>query len=572
MYLRTLRLRRKDGSKAEYIRLVESYREKGRIKQRVITTLGRKELLAPHLGRLAQLLGKERASDSPLPVPTEAAVWGPVLVARWLWKELGLEELLEEGGKRPGRRSRKVLSLSERAFVLVANRLCAPGSEHALSRWLDTDYVPDGQGERIRPVWKENGRVRVDHRFLWSWYRALDELIEKKERIESGLFHRLRDLFSLQPEMVFYDLTSSYFEGRGPEELARFGYSRDQREGNRQILLGVVMANGWPIAHHVFRGNLGDAETVQGVVADLQKRFGLRRVVFVGDRGMVSTANLGFLWTEGHGFLVGLRRRQSPEAIEYIQKAQAASWQPCSPESDDRVAEVAGKQPGERVFVVESAERKAYEETMRKNEVSQTREALEKLARRVEKGELPNAEAIGAAVQRILSRHHAARYFQWSLKGGKLRFSEEPLEKEKLLEGKYLILTQEKDLSPPDAVRAYKELGEVERAFRKMKDVLELRPIYHHDPKRVEAHVLVAALAFLLDRLLEKKLKGASLPFSSEEAWAHLRTIHAVAFQFGADRRRGVTAGNNQSRQILAALRIENREPWSIQKTAQLPV
>ena len=564
MFLRIVPIRRPSGRVDRYVRLVESYYERGKVKQRTVANLGRKELLAPHLDKLVELLGEPRKEEASSCKMESAAVWGPTLVVKTLWEELGLPELLTEEGK-----GRKGLSLSQRALALVANRLISPRSEHALAEWLETDYVPDEQGERIRPVWKQNGRVRVDHRFLWPWYRTLDELIRRKERIEEGLFGRLRDLFSLKPEMVFYDLTSSYFEGEGPRELAQYGYSRDHREGNRQMLLGVVMANGWPIAHHVFRGNLHDSETVEPIVTDLEKRFGLRRIVFVGDRGMVSTASLGFLWSQGHGFLVGLRRRRNPEVLEYIRKAQSGPWQPCSSESKDRVCEVEGSLPGQRIFVVESAERLAYEQAMRERDVAKTREELGKLAKRVQKGELRNREEIGAAVARILSLHRGQRYFRWSLRAGKLQVSEEPVETEKLLEGKYLILTEEKDLSPPEAVRAYKELSEVERAFRKLKDVLELRPIYHQEPRRVQAHVFVAALAFLLDRLLEKKLKAAQLPFSSEQAWVALRTLHVVDVDIGGMRRRGVTTGSQQARRILSALRLGSLEPWNPQKSAQ---
>ncbi|CAI9084877.1 IS1634 family transposase [Candidatus Methylacidiphilum fumarolicum] len=567
MFLRIVPIRRPSGKVDQYVRLVESYYDGGKIKQRTIANLGRKELLAPHVDRLVELLRGEPPKTTGSWEAKSAAVWGQTLVARVLWEELGFPELLEASGKRS-----QAFSLAERAFILVAHRLICPGSEHALAQWLETDYVPDRRGERILPIWKENGRVRVDHRFLWPWYRTLDELIQRKEELEEGLFSRLRDLFSLQPEMVFYDLTSSYFEGEGPEDLAQFGYSRDRRGGNRQILLEVVMVNGWPIAHHVFRGNLKDGETVQRVVEDLEKRFGLQRVVFVGDRGMVSTANLGFLWSQGHGFLVGLRRRRSPEVLEYLCQAQAGCWQPCAPGSNDRVCEVPGRLPGQRIFVVESAERLAYEQAMREAAVSKIREELEKLAKRVEKGELRDPEKIGAAAGRILSAHHGHRYFRWSLSSGRFEFSQEPLEEEKLLEGKYLILTEEKHLSAVEAVCAYKELSQVERAFRKLKDVLEMRPIYHHDPQRVQAHVFVAALAFLLDRLLEKKLKLAKLPFSTEEAWTHLRTVHVVEAEVGGTKHRGVTAGNRQARQILSALKISSLEPWKPKKrTSKTP-
>ncbi|WP_370568352.1 IS1634 family transposase [Methylacidimicrobium sp. AP8] len=361
--------------------------------------------------------------------------------------------------------------------------------------------------------------------------------------------------------MVFYDLTSSYFEGGRPRGFGSIRLQPGSAGGKPADPLGGRHGQWLADCPPCLPGQSARFETVLPIVADLEKRFGLRRIVFVGDRGMVSTANLGFLWSQGHGFLFGLRRRRSPEVLEYVRKAQSGSWQPCSPEEKDRVCEVEGALPGQRIFVVESAERLAYEQAMRERDVTKTREELGKLAKRIEKGELRNREEIGSSVARILSLHRSHRYFRWSLRAGKLQVSEEPVETEKLLEGKYVILTEEKDLSPLEAVRAYKELSEVERAFRKLKDVLELRPIYHHNPKRVRAHVFVAALAFLLDRLLEKKLKAANLPFSSEQAWVALRTIHLVDFSFGSEKRRGVTAGNHQARQILSALRISAREP-----------
>src|SRR5262249_49837542 len=163
--------------------------------------------------------------------------------------------------------------------------------------------------KRILARWKQQGRVRVDLNWHQQWYRTLDQLLARKERIELELFVRLRDLFHLEVEMVFYDLTSTYFEGRGPTGLADFGYSRDGKPHNRQVEVGLVMINGWPIAHHVFDGSLPDGETVEGVLNDLQERFGLQRVIFVGDRGMVAIENLALLRQRGQGYLVGLKRR-----------------------------------------------------------------------------------------------------------------------------------------------------------------------------------------------------------------------------------------------------------------------
>src|SRR6266436_6239148 len=255
MYLRTVRAKGAEGVEFEYIRLVEAHWENGRSKQRVIANLGRKDLLAPHLESLIKLLGGGKRTKGSSATCAErieatlAACWGPMLVARWLWRELGLENILD--GLAP-----------KTSSVQKAGRL--PFAD----------------------------RVRVDLNWLQEWYRTLDQLLAGKERIEVELFARLRDLFHLRVEMVFYDLTSTYFEGRGPAGLANFGYSRDGKPRNRQVQVGLVMINGWPIAHHVFDGSLRDSATVEMVLKDLQERFGLGRVIFVGDRGMVTIQNL----------------------------------------------------------------------------------------------------------------------------------------------------------------------------------------------------------------------------------------------------------------------------------------
>ena len=181
-------------------------------------------------------------------------------------------------------------------MALVSNRLCEPTSEHGMARWLETHYVCDRTGQRWLPEWREDAkrlasrrpRVRVTDRQLRQWYGTLDRLVAQKKQIEQELFLRLRHLFALKVDLVFYDLTSTYFEGNGPAGLAQHGYSRDSKPRNRQVLVGVVMIDGWPIAHHVFEGNRRDSATVQSVLKDLEERFGLRRVIFVGDRGMVT--------------------------------------------------------------------------------------------------------------------------------------------------------------------------------------------------------------------------------------------------------------------------------------------
>jgi len=576
MYLRTTQVKRPDGHIDQYIRLVESVWNNGSPRHRIICNLGRKDLLAPHAEALLRILKGEKKSQSTQAEAVGAWDWGVMLVARQLWQELGLQQSIDSLVKRRGDRG----ELADRALALVTNRLCEPTSEHGIARWLETDYVCDRAGRRWLPQWREDAerlasrrpRVRVKDRQLRQWYQTLDGLGAHKKELEKELFVRLRNLFSLKVDLVFYDLTSTYFEGNGPGELAKHGHSRDGKSRNRQVLVGVVMIDGWPIAHHVFEGNKRDCSTVQSVLNDIEQRFGLGRVVFVGDRGMVTSKNIDLIRSRHQGYVVGLNRRRRPEVLGYLQRA-TGPWQQCrtgiaakekAEPPKTLVQEVASDKAGVRVFVAHSDERMAYERAEREKSQQRVREELSSLEHRVAAGKLKAPEKIGAAAARILARNHGIRYYDWELKEGRFRYFEHPVnfKQEQALEGKYLIQTEEHDLSAVKAVEIYKELSEVERAFSKLKDVIEMRPIYHQKTHRVQAHIFVASLAFLLDRALEKKLKSAGLDLSSKEAWQILKTVRVVEIELGpGEQKRSVTQGTERAARILRVLGIKNLDP-----------
>ena len=557
----------------EYLRLVENYREGDKIRQRVVLHVGRKDLLAPHLDALVRLLQADQASPAWVSTATvatpQAWTWGPVRVARHLFDSLALGPILDSMSKllRHGQ------PLSERVFPLLVNRLTRPGSEHALAAWLEDFYVVTAQGSRWTPEWKPARRVKVSFEQLRLWYETLDELLAHQPQIERAIWQQLRDLFSLEPELVFYDITSTYFEGQGPAELGRFGYSRDGKPRHRQVLIGVVMRDGWPIAHHVFAGNRLDQTTVAEVVADLRARFGLQRVIFVGDRGMMTVKNLEQLRAAEQGYLVGLQRRHRQDIPHYIEQALAHNdWQLCpvgitasekSLVPQTRVQEVPGKEPGVRVFVVHSEEREQYERSLRELSQARVQKELEGLRLRVEKRELKEPEKIGAAAAKILQRHHGQRYFAWELRKGEFHYFPHPVNfaREQACEGKYVIQTEEPDLSPVEAVAAYKQLNEVERGFAHRKGLLEVRPVWHRKDDRVRAHVFVAALAFLLDRALEKKLRAAKSTLSSPAAWQALETVRCVEVAVGDRTKLCVTRGSRQANEVLKAVGISELDP-----------
>jgi transposase len=583
MFIRSVKIPSSNGSVHEYVRIVSSVREGGKVKQKVIANLGRRDTLEavlPLLNRflkgeddqtqLARQLGQEGLIEV-----LDASTWGPMLVARHFFDQLGLWKLLDAGRRWP-----KLLPEEDpdddwvsRVLVLMANRLTRPASEHGLAAWLESDYVCDRRGSRYVPAWKQQGRVQVDLAQLQRWYRTLDHLIVNKETIEVALYQRLRTLFDFQPDLVMYDLTSTYFEGHGPA-IAKHGYSRDGKPRKVQVVIGMVMIAGWPVAHHVFAGNTRDSTTVKTVIDDLAKRFPFRRVIFVGDRGMVTESNLTLLSeSDDHGFIVGMTRRRNPEAETLIDRVDETKWIDCpmginarEKKKDPprtRVQEVKCDREGVRVFVVDSDERREYEERQRTKTMQRAREALGKVQTRVAKGQLKQPEKIGAAVERALQKHRGYRYYAWELKDGKLEISEHPvnLPREKKYEGKYLIQTDQPELTAEDAVEHYKDLNEVERGFRSLKDPLGMRPIWHHSARRVKAHIFVAALSFLMERMLERTLREARLPLSAQAALSSLETIRHVQFRIDGKLRSGTTPGSSRARQVLKALKLTDHRP-----------
>jgi transposase len=289
---------------------------------------------------------------------------------------------------------------------------------------------------------------------------------------------------------------------------------------------------------------------------------------------MVTEKNLAVLQAAdgAWSFLLGMTRRQNPEAEALIDRVVEERWLDCpgginvqeaKVKPRTRVQEVSCQRDGVRVFVVDSEERRDYEQRQREKAMQRVRQSLEKLQTRVAQGRLKDPAKIGAAAQRILSRTPGHRYYAWELTAGRFEFVEHPvnLPREKKYEGKYLIQTDQREMTPLAAVAQYKELNEVERGFRSLKDPLGMRPIWHPHERRVRAHIFVAALAFLMERMLERALKDAGVPLSAQAALTALQTIRHVRFKADGEERTGVTPGSPHAREVLRALDIAELRP-----------
>jgi len=207
MFIRSIKVPSSSGVVHEYVRVVESVRENGRVRQKLVLNLGRRDTLLTILPLLQRFLQGEAPPELPHDGPLEAleaSTWGPVLVVRHFFEKLGLWPLLDSCRRWPRLQPDEdpTDDWPSRALALIANRLVRPVSEHALAGWLETDYVCDRAGRRYLPHWKQQGRVRVDLTVLQYWYRTLDHLILNQAKIELALYGRLRDLFHFEPDLV----------------------------------------------------------------------------------------------------------------------------------------------------------------------------------------------------------------------------------------------------------------------------------------------------------------------------------------------------------------------------------
>ena len=565
----------KKGNKTyHYLQILQSFRKDGRARQRVVANLGRVDLLGNDLDRLVAGLSKyckdEFVSANQLQCK-ESLSWGAVLLARHLWRQMDLSEVIHKSCPS----SRLKFDMAETSFVLVANRLCEPRSEHGLARWLEHTFVCDSEGRRWEPEWlaphriSKKQRVKVQYRQLNRWYRTLDVLLAGKEKIEEALYQRVRDLFSVKVDLVFYDLTSSYFCRKQPKgRLRRHGVSKDKRPRQVQVVLGVVMANGFPISHHVFAGNTADKSTLQKVMTDLQERFGLGHIMVVSDRGLVSEENLAFLREQKFSYLLGIASRRSDEALEVLNRLDDRRW--LQIDQGNRVQEIALKGKGVRYFVVDSAERKDYEQSMRERSMHRAREQLQKVKAAVKAGRLKDPAKIGARAGRAVAKNHGQRYFSWEVAGpGEFHFFEgaEKLQAEISREGKYILKTDDRRMTAAEAVACYKELNTVEQGFRDLKDVIEMRPMYHKSDDRIEAHIFVASLALFLKRVLGHQLAREALEISASEAFSAMKSVGIADLEFNGQSRRLVSAGGRDARRVAAALGIRDLAPPTPENT-----
>jgi hypothetical protein len=522
MYIRVMARTNKDGSRVEYVQLAHNYYDPaaGYAKPRILYNFGRRDTLDEDalrrlvrsinrfLGPEDELVGDVAAQTGGQMRFIESRPMGAAWLVRGLWDRLGIGTELT----RLARKKRVADPSGAVACILamVANRVLEPCSKHAIPEWLSGDVFVPGAPEDP-----------YDERL----YRAMDFLLSAADEVQQAVFFATADLLNLEVDVLLYDTTSVYFEMDGDdvehaERSARWqacdegesvpprrprpqvvndpplrmqGYSRDHRPDLAQVVVGLaVTREGIPVRCWVWPGNTNDAETVAEVKASLAG-WRLNRVVWAVDRGMTSEENLRELQRGGGHYIAGERMRAGKPAVEEA-LARPGRYQRVAENLEVKEVMV-GEGTGQRRYVVvrnlAQAERDREERDLK---VRRIQHALARLPR--------GGEEHTKAVCALRANESLGRYVKLD-RVGRPVLDRAKLKSEERLDGKYLVVTSDDSLSSADVALGYKQLVEVERAWRSLKSDLDLRPMYHRKAERIRAHVVLCWLALLLVRTIE---------------------------------------------------------------------
>jgi transposase len=497
MYIKVTKLKR-HGVIYEYAKIVEGYREGNIVRHRVVMNLGpiRSEADRRRFEKILESLkaGERFVLFNNLCVDRDFD-FGLTYVVGQLWDKYGISDVLT----RAFADGEFEYDATKIVRLLATHRLHQPSSDLAACEWIKN--VAFGGIQDIRPK---------------QVYRALEQLIKRKERIEVGVFKELQRRLGLKADLVFYDLTSSYFEGEGPE-LAEYGKSRDHRPDRKQLVLALAMIDGVPVFHEVFEGNTADRATLKLAVEKLRERFDIRRIIFVADRGLFSRENLDLLDEEGYECILAMKRRRDKE-VEELMLAPI--------ETGARVFAKEVKREGNRRYIL------CFNRDVEREQREHLREVrcflerqLKKLAGsylREGKGKKPSPESLVRKVFELLGEHRRLFNVKFD-RGLKFSLNREAWAYENAIAGRFLLVTMS-DLTAKQVMESYKELQSVERAFREIKSFLDIRPIYHYEDRMVRAHVFVCVLAYLTEALIQRLV-----PYQSARKTIYeLRQIRAI--------------------------------------------
>ncbi len=550
MYVRTISRKNKSGSTTAYVQLAHNVRDAktGQPKADVLYTFGRADSLdVDAIRRLTKSLSRFLTPEEALQIQgtTEGGAplrflksvpMGGAYLLRSLWEQLGIPNALSQCMK-----DRSFTSPVEwAAFAMVANRALAPDSKRGVEEWVRKD-VALGNPESIE---------------LQHLYRAMDVLLEYREIIHKEVYFAVADLLNLEVDLIFFNTTSTYFEMDDEDEdgLRQYGHSKDHRPDLPQVVIGLaVTKEGIPVKCWTMPGNTSDMKTVEKVKNDLLGGK-LGRCVWVMDRGMSSEENRLILQKAGGHYITGEKLRDNQEVHKEV-LAKRGKFTAIRENLEIKEVIIGDGERRRRFVLVHNPEEAAKDKSTRENTLKRIEESLKSI--KEQKG------LHKKNVCALLAHRTMGRYLR-QLKTGAIKIDKGKIKDEAHLDGKYIISTSDDTLSPEDVALGYKQLMEVERAFRTLKTTLDPRPVYHRKDDRIESHVFLCFLALLLVRIAERK---TSMTWDSIKA--QMERLHLGEFFSKEGRVFQTTEPTREQVNILKQLKIS--QPQRIKRIQVTP-
>jgi len=537
-----------------YLQLVESFRENGKVKQRMLASLGRLDEVKVKalIEDLERCIGvKPVALDPPVPATlpiafASARAFGDLYALQCLWQELGLGSAL----KRTLRSSRRQFDAEALIRTMVFNRLSDPCSKLGLLDWLERVEMP--------------GVSKVTHQQL---LRAMDALVDRMDAVESTLTQLIKPLLDTSLSLVFYDLTTIRIHGETelPEDLRQYGLNKETGGIARQFVLGVVQsAEGIPLLHTVAPGAISEVSTLRPMLEHLLKRFDLARIVVVADRGLLSLDNIAQIRAlalekqRQVDFILALSARRykampalmaelnytdglaetrfENERCVVAYDAQTAARQAEKRRAEINAVEALGQKLADKLDAQDAAEAALEAASTTKASTHKPGKEANESARK-KRSKKANDRSAYVRFAKELKDRKLTKYFtiDWNSEHFTFEQNEAAISASEALDGKLVLLTSlsESESSAAQTVLRYKALADIERGFRVLKSDIEIAPMHHRIELRIRAHALICFLALVLHRILRLKLKRAESEFSPTRALAELRGIQRHAVTLG---------------------------------------
>jgi len=528
------------SGKYQYVQVVESFRDKeGISRQKTIFNLGRLDNIqnnpsfqniALKLLQLSQAKGVVQLDDI-----SEARIvkWGHVVYKK-IWEVFGLQDLLPQITED----TKVSFDLNAATFLMAVQHLLQPRS-------------------KLQTFQKQDEYLGLPEVSLNHLYRSLDLLSEHKTFLEEKLYEKNRSLFNMKVDVVFYDVTTFHFESVKADSLRDFGYSKDAKFKEVQVVLGLLIdCEGRPIGYDLFPGNTFEGHTLEETLEKIKQRFGIRNVIIVADRGINSKLNLKRIKDKGYNYIVASRVKKMKKDIQE-EMFDPEGYKTINPkDSDDPESKILYKTI-EYVNLVKDEDGNSYEieenlvvtySPKRAKKDESDRERLIEKARRLleNKGQIKTTNKRGG---KKFLKEIQEKSSDWIL-------DEEAIAKDERFDGYYGIQTDKKEMQPEEVISAYHNLWRIEESFKIMKSTLEVRPVFHWTEPRIKGHFVVCFLAFLLERTLEFRLKENQEDASPEKIREALNSISFSEFEVDGETYFLKNKGPQLSNKILRLFRI----------------